>query len=120
MVLASTRHVRSFMNHKIGEYDFSDANRDWQRERRFRLRALERLLHDEDGLQELREDSDEAVKLLRVTLGDAPHEPRNLYLAVRAVIAARGNLNGLGLGVEELAAMVQFLVERTEPLPRAA
>ena len=49
------------MNHKIGEYDFSDANRDKERERRFRMRALERLPSDEVRLEHLRTDADRAA-----------------------------------------------------------
>ena len=63
------------MSHKIGEYDFSDANRDKERERRFRWQALERLPGDEVRLERLREQPQEAARLLRVALEDvATHQ----------------------------------------------
>ena len=72
------------MSHKIGEYDFSDANRDKERERRFRWQALERLPGDEVGLQRLREQPQEAARLLRVALEDvATHPAMPLLLGAR-------------------------------------
>ncbi len=63
------------MSHKIGEYDFSDANRDKERERRFRLQALESLPGDEVRLERLREQPQEAARLLRVALEDVATHP---------------------------------------------
>lgn len=108
------------MSQKIGEYDFSDTNRDKERERRFRLQALERLPHDETRLQRLREQPQEAARLLRVALEDVATHPAMPLLAVRAVIAARGNLDGLDLSQAELLALVYALAVRSEQLPRAA
>lgn len=108
------------MSQKIGEYDFSDTNRDKERERRFRLQALERLPHDETRLQRLREQPQEAARLLRVALEDVATHSAMPLLAVRAVIAARGNLDGLDLSQAELLALVYALAVRSEQLPRAA
>ena len=108
------------MSHKIGEYDFSDANRDKKRERRFRLQALERLPGDEVRLERLREQPQEAARLLRVALEDVATHPAMPLLAVRAVIAARGNLDGLNLSQAELLALVCALAERSEQLSQAA
>lgn len=108
------------MSHKIGEYDFSDANRDKERERRFRLQALERLPSNEVRLQRLREQPQEAARLLRVALEDSATYPNMPLLAVRAVIVARGNLDGLDLSQSELLALVYALARHSEQLPQAA
>lgn len=102
------------------EYDFSEAQLDREQMRRRRIYALERLPDNPERLERLRTDPDRATALLRWALDEAAIDARALRLAARAVILARGNLNGLGLSVAELEAMVQSLVEHNEQLPQAA
>lgn len=107
----------SFDDDLPAELDFSTLQRDRERERQFRLRALQRIQQDEMRMGRLKEQPAEAAKLLRLALQDAPHEPRILTLAAQAVLAARGNFAGIGLSQDELLALLQAV---TEQLPEAA
>ncbi len=91
-----------------GELDLTKLRRDYGRERRFRLQALERLPSDEAQIQRLRNHADEAARLLRVALADAAEYPRMPYLAVRAVLAARGSVGDLGLTLDEMTALLEL------------
>lgn len=103
------------------EYDFSVTRRDKERERRFRAQALERLPGDEARLERLKVNAGEAARLLRLALADAEADARVLPLALRAVIAARGSLDGLDLSRDEMLAMVHALAGYiSERLPQAA
>ena len=71
-------------------------------------------------LERLREQPQEAARLLRVALEDVATHLSMPLLAVRAVIAARGNLDGLNLSQAELLALVCALAGRSEQLSQAA
>ncbi len=104
------------------EYDFS--HRDRAQERRFRGYALERLPGNPARLAELKANPGRAAKLLRWALDEASFDARLLPLALRAVIAARGSLEGLDLSREELGAMMlaldQYLGAQLLPVAQAA
>lgn len=99
------------------ELDFSTLRRDHTRERRFRLQALLNIQKDEQRIARLKEQPDEAARLLRLALRDAEFEPRILSLAAQAVLTARGSFAGVDLSREELLALLQAV---TEQLPQAA
>ncbi len=104
------------------EYDFSQ--RDRERERRFRGYALERLPGNPARLAQLNANPGRAVKLLRWALDEAAFDARLLPLALRAVITARGSLEGLDLSREELGAMMlaldQYLGAQLLPVAQVA
>ncbi len=68
----------------------------------------------------LQADTEEAVGLLRLALGEAETDPRTLILTVRTVIEARGSLDGLGLSQPDLLGLVHALAGVNELLPQAA
>ncbi|MDQ3013067.1 MAG: hypothetical protein M3X11_20460 [Acidobacteriota bacterium] len=68
----------------------------------------------------LKTDAEEAAGVLRLALAEAETDPRTLLLTVRTVIAARGNLEGLGLNQEELLTLVYALAGKDEQLSKAA
>ena len=70
---------------------------------------------DELMQKRLAADATEAADLLRLALAEADEDPRGLLLSLQAVLAARGNLEDIGLSFSETSALLQGLGRHIKP-----
>ena len=70
---------------------------------------------DELMQKRLAADATEAADLLRLALAEADEDPRGLLLSLQAVLAARGNLEDIGLSFSETSSLLQALGRHIKP-----